>query len=100
MRMPGSDGAAVPSVSSVGAAARVCMSIDQQGFGFGDGLLRRHLVSILIRLVGACGRVTRLNVVVLAATEQGGHRAEGAGAGGEGERLGEAAAEWWGNEVG
>ena len=39
------------------------------------------------------GSAARLNVVVLPASEQRSHRAEGTGAGGEGERLSEAATE-------
>src|SRR3984885_3312047 len=96
MRIPPSDGEGWPTSCSALVTVRAAMSVHQQRFGFGDRLLSLHHSGLLHGL----RRCTWLNVVVFPTPEQRGHRSEGTGAGSEGERLGEAATQGSGNEVG
>src|SRR5580700_10001367 len=96
MRIPPSDGAGWLTSWSAPVTVRAAMSVHQQRFGFGDRLLSLHHRG-LRRGLRSC---TRLNVMVFPASEQRGHRSEGTGAGGEGERLSEPATKGSGNEVG
>src|ERR1700722_18362036 len=96
MRIPPSDGEGWLTSGSALVTVRAAMSVHQQRFGFGDRLLSLHHRGLLHGL----RRCTWLNVVVFPAAQQGGHRSEGTRAGGEGERLSEAATKGSGNEVG